>query len=332
MQYAPDSFITELIDATESGVPRASRMAGLHFSFGQSLELKDGAVTWNPQVKDAGDFIVFKPATLTEFIGLARPHVSDERILEYAQTWGMLELCPEGLPRTHDRNLIPSNLGLGMSLRVEQSCRGGGVGDPERLDWWRYWASQAAALAEIIAAVRSDRLGALKAWAVLRAPGPWANGELWERTFRHVKEPLDQMFASSSKSLMSQRHLAGRALDAWARLADLRPEITMEGARASIALRPRSLFGALGLQLVFAAADIDGFALCHGCHVPVIPMRQMNGLGQRVFCEECRKEGRPQREASLARYRRLSADAAFREREAERQRRRRAEKRASGDR
>jgi hypothetical protein len=329
VQYEPDSIITELIDATETGVPRAWRMAGLYASPGSHLELKDGAITYNFEIKGDWHGVVFKPEALAEFIRLADPAVSDERILAYAQEWGQLELCSVGLPRTHDPGSLPASVAGALSLKLAKPCPSGGVGDPERVDWWRYWARQANCLARILVALRSERLGAVSDWAELRQPGPWAVGEAWERALGLVNEAIEQTHASALASRLGQLHLAGQALENWILLADVRPEIMMMGPRASIRLRPRSLFGVLGLQLVFVAADIDGFALCHGCHAPIIPARRMGLVGHRVFCPDCRKEGRPQREAHQARYRRLSADPAYREAEAQRQRRRRADKRAA---
>jgi len=303
----------------------------MYLSPGSRLELKDGSLTCNYERK-AGDGwheVVFKPEALSEFMRLAEPAVPDERILEYAQEWGLLELCAVGLPRTHDPSSIPASIAPALLLTLRTPCPQGGMGDPERVDWWRYWARQAACLGRILVALRAGRLGAGADWEELRKPGPWAVGDNWERGLQIIGEVMGQVFEAHDRSLRSQRDMAGKALDTWMRLGDLRPEITMPGARTRIALRPRSLFGALGLQLVFAAADIDGFAFCHGCHVPVIPTRQMGPFGQRVFCQDCRRKGRPQQEASLAHYRRQSADPAFRQREAERQRHRRAAKRAS---
>ena len=301
VQYEAGSAVRELLESTETGVPRAWRMAGVFASPGRALELRDRSIVYNSDTKDAWLLVVPTPEMLVEFVRLARPNVSDERILEYAQTWGMLELCPEGLPRTHDVNAIPASLGLGGSLRVKSTCRRGGVTDPERLDWWRYWASQAASLAQIIAALRSGQLGSSENWETLRRPGPWARGEEWERTLRHVTEPLNQMFAASARSQMSQRALAGRALDAWMRLADLRPEINWTSSRPVIGFRPSGLFGTLGLQLVFAAAEIDGFGLCDGCHTPIVPRRRLGPRDLHMYCQHCREEGLPRREANAAR-------------------------------
>lgn len=327
MLYETGSAIAGLMEDTETGVPRAWRMAGFFFSPGRALEIHDGSIVWRLGTEDSGLFVDPKPEMLIEFVGLARPNVTDGRILEYAQTWGMLELCPEGLPRTHDVNLIPSSLGLGASLHVRSHCQRGGMGEPERLEWWRYWAAQAAALAQIIASLRSSRLAASQDWETLRRPGPWAVGEDWERTLRLVGEPLDQMFVSASRSQMQQRRLVGRTLDAWLLLADVRPKISWTSVRPVIEFRPAGLFGTLGLQLVFAAAEIDGFELCYGCHAPIVPRRRLGPRDLHIYCQHCREEGRPSREANEARYRRRSADPEFRQREAQRQRARRARKR-----
>ncbi len=328
MQYEPDSIITELIDATETGAPRAWRQAGLYHSPGRALELKDGSISWNFEVHDAGGFLVFKPTFLAEFVALARSGVADEQILVYAQKWGLLELCPEGLPRTHDQSSVPASLAHAMQLTPRARCDRGGVGDPERLEWWRYWASQAASLGAIVAALRLGDRADPHDWEAILAPGPWAVGSDWERVLSGVADQLG--YLHGIKTISQQRQLAVRALQRWITLANLRPEIKWaSGMKVRVEFRPASLFGALGLQIVFLSADIDGLALCDGCHAMIVPARRPGFPAQRVYCEHCRAEGVPQREASLAHYRRRSAEPAFRQMEADRQRRRRADKRAT---
>jgi hypothetical protein len=328
MQYAPNSFITELVDATETGVPRAWRQAGGYFEPGTNLEIRDGSICFNPDLGGKGSYVVFKPESLEEFIALASPSTPDTQILNYAQKWGLLELCPEGLPRTHDPDFVPASLSHALRLNQTSRCQSGGMCDPERLEWWRYWAAQATALAAIMAALRRGDLANPLHWAVLDAPGPWAVGPAWERALLSMSSQLDYLHGIDNIS--KQRHRAVDALQQWVELADLRPKLEWgSGHRVKIDLRPASLFGALGLQLVFLCADIDGLAHCAGCHTLLVPGRRPSFRERRVYCEHCRAEGAAKRNASLALYSRRSADPAFRQQEAERQRRRRADKRAA---
>lgn len=328
MQYEPESVIAELIDASTTGEPPGYRQPSLYFTPGSALEVKDGSISWNMEVPADGDIVVFKPEALKEFLALARPAVPDEQILAYAQKWGLLELCPEGLPRTHPPH-VPASLAHAIGGMSQKSpCDRGGVGDPERIESWRYWAAQAASLAKIMAALRRGDLGSHRDWDVILAPGPWAGGPDSERVLSHIAG--QEGYLHNITTIRNQRHLAVRALQRWIDLADLRPGIDWASSmRVKIEFRPASLFGALGLQLVLLCADVGGFALCHGCHAMIVPARRPGFPAHRVYCDDCRAKGVPQRDASLDHYRRQSADPAFRQRQAERQRRRRADKRAT---
>lgn len=59
------------------------------------------------------------------------------------------------------------------------------------------------------------------------------------------------------------------------------------------------MFGALAVQLLFSVFRSDGLAICSACGSPFIPKRRPNST-RRVYCPDCSKGRRDQRDASRA--------------------------------
>jgi hypothetical protein len=314
----------------ESGVPLAWRSPARLWAPGSRLEVVDGAIVWvtGKKVPDGG-LVAPDFRLLDEFVRLADPIASDGQIVAFARAWGQLDLCPHGLPRTHDPNSIPHSLNLGFSLGGDWRCRSR-VGDSEQLDWWRYWARQAAALRSLIADVRLEKLGSQDDWEVTWTAGPWATGDAWEHAKRAVADSLEYLRSNTSSSLALQRELIARALQSWLRLGGVQVEISWTfSERPSVEVRNKGLFDTIGLLLVFLAGQLEGFALCRGCGTQISPGRRLGPHDRARWCAVCRDEGRPRREASRAYHRRKAADSAFRAAEADRKRRSRAPNRGS---
>jgi hypothetical protein len=303
----------------ESGTPLSWRSPARIWTFGSRYDVRDEEIVWVMDRPHDGHFVTPDFGLLRAFVGLADPDASAQDVLAFARAWGMLGLCPHGLPRTHDPNSIPYSVGFPLSITADWSCESG-VKSREQVDWWRYWAGQAAALASLIAAVRSDQLGPPAHWETLWSPGPWARGGLWDESADAVAEIRDDLQAGAIDHVPGQRDEIAGALDAWLRLAQVRVKVNWWSEQLRIEIRNRGLFDSIGLLLVFLAGDLEGFALCHACQTPFVPRRRLGPRDRARYCADCRAEHRPQREASRAAYRRKAADPVFRAKEAARRR------------
>jgi hypothetical protein len=87
------------------------------------------------------------------------------------------------------------------------------------------------------------------------------------------------------------------AVSHWIELSGVQPQLVWEPPRSptiEFAEQPIantvSLFGALGLQLLYAAAAKSGFALCSGCGKAYFPTRRP-ARGRERFCSDrlCRE-------------------------------------------
>jgi len=257
---------------------------------------------------------------LEEFVRLADPGAGDDQILSFARAWGLLGLCPHGLPRTHDRNQIPYSLSFGFWLSANWWCTSG-VDQPERIEWWRYWAGQAAALASLIAAVREERLGAPTDWEVLWTPGPWVTGDPWDQSTRAIEGRYRYLRERVLEGLGAQRELLAGALQDWLRLGGVQVEVSWAlTERPTVEVRNHALFDTIGLLLTFLAGDLEGFTFCHACGAQIVPHRRLGPRNRWRYCAACRAARRPQREASRAYHRRQAVDPAYQVAEAARKR------------
>lgn len=312
----------------ESGVPLAWRSPRRIWTPGSAVELNDGSIVWGRTKPSDRGFIEPEFRLLDEFVRLADPAASDEQILSFARSWGLLGLCSHGLPRTHDPNSIPYSLSFGLWLTGNWWCQSG-LSSPEPVACWRYWARQAAALATLIAAVRAETLGAPRDWEVLWSPGPWVSGEPWDQSIAAIDGGYRYLRQRVFGQLGSQReHLAG-ALQTWLRLGGVQIEVSWAfSERPRVDVRNRGLFDTIGLLLVFVAGELEGFTFCHACRAPIAPRRRLGPRDRWRYCAACRTEKRPQQEASRAYHRRTAADPAFRAAEAARKREARARARS----
>jgi hypothetical protein len=311
-----------LLGVTEAGVPLAWRNPYRIWTLGPRYRLREGGIVFDPILPRGGHLVTPTFRTLTEFVKLADPATTDEDILEYARRWGMLGLCPHGLPRTHDARRVPYSLGLGLWLADDYTC-GSGIDSPERVSWWRFWAGQAWALVAVMANLRAERSANEDGWEVLLTPGPWITTKIASEVSDVVLEDRADLGARVTDNVAAQRDHCAAVLEAWLRMARVQPQVRwwIDGPRLEV--RNSGLFDSLGLLLTFLGGDRHGIAFCHACRAPLIPTKRLGRRDRAHYCQSCRDEGRPRRDASRAYYRRKAADPTFLESEAARQRRRR---------
>lgn len=216
------------------------------------------------------------PGLLDQFVVLA--DAPAERILTYAQRWGVLLLCEHHLPSSH--NPPP----LYMSQSGPMWCLPSR--DPDNQCWelledWRHFARQARALLRVAVRLHEGRTGAAADWGTVyerpAQPGPPGQGDL-----------------------DAERLALTLLVNEWLVLGNVRPQFWWaEGRNAApeIRLGGEDLFGALAVQLALAISQTDGLALCSACGSPYVPERRPRP-DERHYCAACRDAGRPIRDAA----------------------------------
>jgi len=207
---------------------------------------------------------------------------SDEAILKYARTWGVLELCCHNVPACHEFSLgaplrLPSPLsGRPGSLRSWHSddprqCPPTGL---EPLATWRFFSEQARALLNIAADLQRAKLGDKEDWAKLLSRG-----------------------TVPAHSLDAQRLCMQDAIEGWLKLGRIKP--TIDDLTTGLTWTGADLFGELAVQIALAAKAMDGQVLCVACGKAYQPQRRVIRRGFN-YC----KEEQCQREASALRAKR----------------------------
>jgi hypothetical protein len=323
MPDVPPANSLDGLGQRESGLPLSWRNPARIWTFGSRYDLDNGQIVWNKERLRGGHWVTPDFRMLRAFIRLGSPAASAEDFLAFARAWGTLGLCPHGLPRTHDPSVVPYGVGFPLWIRGDWSCTAGGSTSPEQIEWWRYWARQATALASLVAAVRSERLGQQSDWETLWAHGPWAIGGPWDNDADVIAEIRSDLPGGIEHIALQRESIAG-ALEAWLRLAAIQVTVNWRSESLKVEVRNRSLFDSIGLLLVFLAGDLEGFVFCHACHTPFVPRRRLGPRDRALYCADCRAEHRPQRDASRRAHRRRAADPAYLAQEAARRRATRA--------
>ena len=214
---------------------------------------------------------------LDEFLNLC--DARDERILEYARTWGVLELCRHNLPSYHD-------FCLGVPLRLpallSATPKIGGIcdtDDPRRclplgrepLTMWRFFSGQAKALLNIAADLQRARLGEREDWAKL----------------------LDEGF-TPAQSLDAQKRCTGDVIEGMLKLGRIKPAI--DDLTGGLSWTGADLFGELAVQIALAAKARDGQVFCVACGEAYEPKRRVIRCGFN-YCRasQCQREAAAQR-------------------------------------
>ena len=76
----------------------------------------------------------------------------------------------------------------------------------------------------------------------------------------------------------------------WLLLGGVRVRFSWDPGGQSLSLSGGGLFGAIALNLAFAASRSTGLAFCSGCSDLYEP-RRMPRMGESHYCDDCRKRG-----------------------------------------
>ena len=260
-----------LLDALRTGSGLLTRPADLrrHWNFIQEIELRRGRLIWRMgKARVARHGLLYDGnlarraihirqqaehdgrGVLDEFIQLAE--CNDTAILNYARTWGVLELCQHHLPYLHGRPNehlrlpLPDPTFTSRRLTTSQCF----LLSVEPLEVWRFFSRQTKALLRIAANLQQEALGEPDDWSTVLRDG-----------------------VSPRKNVESHRTCWADAVDSWLTLGDMRPRIDLMNHRITWA--GADLFGELAVQLALVGVRADGQVHCTNCGRDYAPRKQI---------------------------------------------------------
>jgi hypothetical protein len=118
-----------------------------------------------------------------------------------------------------------------------------------------------------------------------------ANSLAWRLDSAGKRRPYARVIAT-------ERAILCIAISDWLRWGDVRPILTSDReGEQSMDFNVGGLFGALARQVQLAVGKRDALAICSECRQTYTPTRRPNPH-RRNYCEVCRADGVPQRDAA----------------------------------
>jgi hypothetical protein len=185
---------------------------------------------------------------LDEFIELGEG--TNRQILDFARTWGVLELCRHHLPYRHGERPAYVRLPIpAASLRSRAPCEPLGI---EPLEVWRFYSRQAKTLLRIAANLERGMAGDAADWSVVLrdrvVPSEGADGICWSDT-----------------------------VESWMQIGDV--QLMIDRASRRITWRGADLFGELAVQIALAGMNAPAQAYCTICGKAYAPKKQITRGG-----------------------------------------------------
>jgi hypothetical protein len=263
--------------------------------------------------------------TIYDFVGLADLPASEfgQRVKEYAERWGVLELCRHELPCCHPGDYLDSQWpqeSLDHCALARRKLRNppGKAQQPmlppaprrkprtqesyfvERLSSWRFWASQAKMLLNVAAKTYRNEPITPQEWAIL-APTRPNEARAFGRAFNNAALGAEErkLWELRLQMLLGQpppwlrgnpwKHIAA-VLNHWQILG--RPQLLCsmkeDGLGIFLTAGPSHgwLFSALAAELLFAAGGAKRLLVCSGCRRIYRP-KFLPRRGKRNYCPAC---------------------------------------------
>lgn len=248
--------------------------------------IEDGNLVWRVnktgvlphRYAQPGGQLVFDFAQLSE---------SPEKVIhKFASRWGMLAADSGEHPLPIEAPVAPdmpaSNV---FSFTLLQGWTDGVFTEP--LDRWRQLSRVARALLNIATFLHNDEFGRRKDWDVLY-PAFADDDSRWQHQGGYpTREEAMGLEWSRLRDPVTR----------WLQRADVRPRLFFGApGKPTITLGGRALYGALGVQLLFAICRTHGMAVCSGCGKSY-PRERRAAHGRRNYCGDCRDAGAPVRDA-----------------------------------
>jgi hypothetical protein len=263
-------------------------VAGHGWKVPEGIELAGDRLSWT-WLTSAKEPTYVQPGErlLDEFVKLADR--GQGAILAYAKRWGVLGLCPCGVPSTHLQLYAPQ--GLLHPIRDQhlvhvnpcyppedlERTEGGWYWEP--LEGWRRYSRKMRAVLNLAVKVRASEPGRPQDWAVL------------------YDAPQQVSDVDAARSLLALK------LNTWASFGWRYPLFAWSDTKPIIRPTFAGVFGALTHQLMLATIGTRGLAFCSECGKPYAPRRRVRA-DQANYCDDpkCKKASR--RNASRDYYRR----------------------------
>jgi len=270
------------------------------------------------------------PGLLEQFVDLTQEDAPAPRAIEaYARRWGVLEICEHALPRTHNPRRQPSipRLAEDPGAAGWQPWQDGcyplgyvpfGVATPkgrtsphyecwEPLRSWARVSRRARALLNIAARLHGGARGPVEDWHLLL--GGDETIESWSSRRKQTELSDDHIRRYYGSRLNEERSRLSGQLNDWLELGNVRPVLTWAQQGPELRTWIHGLFGAIALQLVLAVARTEALAICSHCARSYLPKRKPVE-GKRRYCDECRTNGIPMRDAMADRRARKQEESA----------------------
>lgn len=286
--------------------PSVTKLSGEPLLVPGDVQLDGSMIHWADSKQAPPRRVIAPHDILQQFLKLA--DAKPLKIEAFARKWGILGICQHALPRTHNvwrasaRDSIPLDgdgapcepLGMVADMR--------GYAGTEPIEAWQTWSQCARDTLALADAAHSDRK---------------VSPEVWRRLFGTT--PLDRQDARSLKKGTAS------AVQHWLEFGNVRPQFswgaspiqivysgrdTWEPLPAAVPLRMggrhgTTLFPELAVRMMMTVTRIDALAVCSSCNNPFIPPGRRPAAGRRRYCETCRKDGAPLRDAKRDSYARL---------------------------
>lgn len=233
---------------------------------------------------------------LQAFINLR--DASPAQIEDFAQRYGVLELCRHHLPRTHWDRITSDPDAIRLPECPSLSCPDKFGHSQEPIEDWKNIARGLSAVLRVAAALHLGQSAPLDTWKDIIALGTGARPSFWQ----HLEQC--EHLSPTDRLTYHRRHLS-RVINwltqvahvhPWFRWSDTGTVIEFGGPDVS------GLFGHLILQLTLAVSKKEAFAVCTECSKEYLPARRP-ARNRMNFCPDCRNAGVPQKEASLRYWR-----------------------------
>jgi hypothetical protein len=194
----------------------------------------------------------------------------ESKLLRFAKRYGPIGICKHGLPSGHNRRSLARVLDAADCQPNTSLVPGWEQSEP--VSKWFEYARQAQAILACSASLHRGKLPELE--DLKTAYPPW--GELKPTAKTELNIETAQGFIEGT-------------INTWVSYGGLRPCFQWRRSGCSVIFSTGdycSLFGALAVQLMLAAAKRDGFVICSNCSRAYIPARRPNP-NRRRFCLSC---------------------------------------------
>lgn len=253
------------------------------------LALENGALSWwSWDPEKVNREVATTRGMLDAFI-----HIDNkEHVLDFASTYGVLAICSDGLPASHnsptyfprsvdqDKPCLPSGWDSGL-------CR-----DP--IDRWLFYVRQARGILRLATILRQGEDLSEEDWDGAYKGSMYAaitEGRLRLPERMHDETPFIEGWPKSEAPERRAKFYLGILVEEWLRLGDV--GMTFAWAKDEPQLDFKAMtFGVLAVQLATAVAGKHAYAVCSVCKRLYIRRKRMPKADQLNYCSRpCRKKG-----------------------------------------